>query len=128
MKFLYFAFSGNSGWASIWKKYRDCLPLTDCGHYITADDIKVVLEDMGVQYRVYDFPSVWDITECFIDGDTIGGQTLDFLTGTKDFMHTAPLDLKQRLRHALGQPECSTKKDGRIIFRNDLSMIVVNSK
>ncbi|XP_066492142.1 carnosine N-methyltransferase 2-like [Tiliqua scincoides] len=126
-KLLIIILSGDSGWASIWKKYGDCLPPTDCGHYVTADDIKPVLEGMGVQYQVYDFPSVWDITECFVDGDTIGGQTLDFLTGTKDFMNTAPLDLKQRLRHALSQPECSIKKDGRIIFRNNLSMIVVNS-
>ncbi|KAJ6665428.1 hypothetical protein lerEdw1_003268 [Lerista edwardsae] len=126
-KLLIIILSGESGWASIWKKYRDCLPPTDCGHYVTAEDIKIVLEGMGVKYQVYEFPSVWDITECFIDGDAIGGQMLDFLTGTKDFMNIAPLDLKQRLRHALVQPECSTKKDGRIIFRNDLSMIVVNS-
>ncbi|XP_053110989.1 carnosine N-methyltransferase 2-like isoform X2 [Hemicordylus capensis] len=126
-KLLIIIVSGHSGWTSIWKNYRDCLPPTDSGHYITADDVKVVLEGMGVKYQVYDFPSAWDITECFVDGDHIGGHMLDFLTGTKDFMNTAPLDLKQRLRHALGQPECSTKKDGRVFFRNDLSMIVVSS-
>ncbi|XP_054828532.1 carnosine N-methyltransferase 2-like [Eublepharis macularius] len=126
-KLLIIILSGDSGWASIWKKYRHCLPPTDSGHYITADDVKVVLEEMGVKYEVYDFPSVWDITECFIDGNTTGGHTLDFLTGTKDFMNTAPLSLKQQLRQALGQPECSTRKDGRIIFRNNLSMIVVSS-
>ncbi|XP_062974704.1 carnosine N-methyltransferase 2-like [Elgaria multicarinata webbii] len=126
-KLLIIILSGNSGWASIWKKYRHCLPPTDSGHYITADDIKVVLEGLGLTYQVYEFPSAWDITECFIDEDTVGGHMLDFLTGTKDFMNTAPHDLKQRLRQALGQPECSTKKDGRVVFRNDLSMIVVNS-
>ncbi|XP_060113429.1 carnosine N-methyltransferase 2-like [Heteronotia binoei] len=126
-KLLIIILSGDSGWASIWKKYRHCLPPTDSGHYITANDIKVILKRMGVKYKVYDFPSVWDITECFIDGDITGGHTLDFLTGTKDFMNTAPPFLKQQLRQALGQPECSTKKDGRIIFKNDLSMIVVSS-
>ncbi|XP_061464885.1 carnosine N-methyltransferase 2-like isoform X2 [Rhineura floridana] len=126
-KLLIIILSGNSGWASIWKKYRHCLPPTDSGHYITADDIEVVLKRMELTYQVYDFPSAWDITECFIDGDTTGGHTLDFLTGTKDFMNTAPQDLKQSLLQALRQPECSTKKDGRIIFRNDLSMIVVHS-
>ncbi|XP_077176303.1 carnosine N-methyltransferase 2-like [Paroedura picta] len=126
-KLLIIILSGDSGWASIWKKYRHCLPPTDTGHYITANDIKVILEEMALKYEVYDFPSVWDITECFIDGDTTGGHTLDFLTGTKDFMNTAPLGLKQQLRQALDQPECSTKKEGRILFRNDLSMIVVSS-
>ncbi|XP_053261710.1 carnosine N-methyltransferase 2-like [Podarcis raffonei] len=126
-KLLIIILSGKSGWASIWKNYRHCLPPTDSGHYITADDIKVVLEGMGVTYQVYNFPSYWDITECFIEGDTTGGQTMDFLTGTKDFMNSAPQDLKQSLLQALGQPECSTKKDGRVMFGNDLSMFVVNS-
>ncbi|KAH0621368.1 hypothetical protein JD844_022559 [Phrynosoma platyrhinos] len=126
-KLLIIILSGNSGWATMWKKYRHCLPSTDSGHYITADDVKVILEGMGLKYQIYEFPSDWDITECFTDGDTIGGHTLDFLTGTKDFMNTAPQGLKQSLRQALGQPECSSKKNGRIIFRNDLSMIVVNS-
>ncbi|KAF7241882.1 Carnosine N-methyltransferase 2 [Varanus komodoensis] len=126
-KLLIIIISGNSGWASIWRKYRHCLPPTDSGHYITSDDIEPILKDMGLNYQVYNFPSTWDITECFIDGDTIGGHTLDFLTGTKDFMNTAPHDLKQCLRQALCQPECSTKKDGRIVFRNDLSMIVISS-
>ncbi|XP_062822873.1 carnosine N-methyltransferase 2 isoform X2 [Anolis carolinensis] len=126
-KLLIIILSGNSGWTTMWKKYRQCFPPTDCGHYITGDDVKVILEEMGLKYQMYEFPSDWDITECFTDGDIIGGHTLDFLTGTKDFMNTAPDDLKQSLRQALCQPECSTKKDGRIMFRNDLSMIVVNS-
>ncbi|XP_060632077.1 carnosine N-methyltransferase 2-like [Anolis sagrei] len=126
-KLLIIILSGNSGWTTMWKKYRQCFPPTDSGHYITGDDVKVILEEMGLEYQMYEFPSDWDITECFTDGDIIGGHTLDFLTGTKDFMNTAPDDLKQSLRQALSQPECSTKKNGRIMFRNDLSMIVVNS-
>uniref|UniRef100_A0ABM5F3S3 Carnosine N-methyltransferase 2 isoform X1 n=2 Tax=Pogona vitticeps TaxID=103695 RepID=A0ABM5F3S3_9SAUR len=126
-KLLIIILSGRSGWASLWKKYRHCLPPTDSGHYITADDIKATLEGLGLTYQVYEFPSAWDITECFTDGDAVGGHMLDFLTGTKDFMNTAPDGLKQSLWQALSQPECSTKKDGRILFRNDLTMIVVDS-
>ncbi|KYO18075.1 carnosine N-methyltransferase 2 isoform X1 [Alligator mississippiensis] len=126
-KLLIIILSGSSGWASIWKKYRHCLPLTDSGHYITSDDIKDILDGMEVEYQVYDFPSGWDITKCFIEGDMTGGHMMDFLTGTKNFMGTAPLDLKKRLQEALCQPECSHKKDGSIIFSNDLSMIVVKS-
>ncbi|KAK4817653.1 hypothetical protein QYF61_023243 [Mycteria americana] len=117
----------SSGWASLWKKYRHCLPSTDSGHYITSNGITDVLKRLGVEYRVYEFPSGWDITECFIEGDPVGALMMDFLTGTKNFLGTAPPGLRQRLQEALCQPECSSKKDGRIIFSNNLSMIVVES-
>ncbi|NWS13997.1 HNMTL methyltransferase, partial [Pachyramphus minor] len=126
-KLLIIILSDSSGWASLWKKYRDCLPSTDSGHYITSSGITDVLKKLGVEYRVYEFPSGWDITECFIEGDAVGSLMMDFLTGTKDFLGTAPPALRQRLREALSQPECSSTKDGRIIFSNNLSMIVVES-
>ncbi|NWV14878.1 HNMTL methyltransferase, partial [Ptilonorhynchus violaceus] len=126
-KLLIIILSDSSGWASLWKKHRDCLPATDSGHYITSSGITEVLERLGVEHRVYEFPSGWDITECFVEGDAVGGRMLDFLTGTKNFLGTAPPALRRRLREALSQPECSSTRDGRIIFSNNLSMIVVES-
>ncbi|NWW99398.1 HNMTL methyltransferase, partial [Caloenas nicobarica] len=126
-KLLIIILSDSSGWASLWKKYRHCLPPTDSGHYVTSNGITDVLKRLGVVYRVYEFPSGWDITECFIEGDPVGALTMDFLTGTKDFLGTAPPALRRRLHEALCQPECSSTKDGRIIFSNNLSMIVVES-
>ncbi|NXA13267.1 HNMTL methyltransferase, partial [Sapayoa aenigma] len=126
-KLLIIILSDSSGWASLWKKYRDCLPSTDSGHYITSSGITEVLKRLGVEYHVYEFPSGWDITECFIEGDAVGSLMMDFLTGTKNFLGTAPAALRQRLQEALCQPECSSTKDGRIIFSNNLSMIVVES-
>lgn len=117
----------SSGWASLWKKYRHCLPSTDSGHYITSDSIMAVLRKLGIKYHVYEFPSGWDITECFIEGDPAGGHMMDFLTGTKNFLGTAPAALRSRLQEALCQPECSSRKDGRVIFCNNLSMIVAES-
>ncbi|NWR70897.1 HNMTL methyltransferase, partial [Centropus unirufus] len=126
-KLLIIILSDSSGWASLWKKYRHCLPSTDSGHYITSNGIMDILKRLGFQYRVFEFPSGWDITECFIEGDPVGGLMMDFLTGTKNFLGMAPLGLRQGLQEALCQPECSSKKDGRIIFSNNLSMIVVES-
>ncbi|NXQ82628.1 HNMTL methyltransferase, partial [Nyctibius grandis] len=126
-KLLIIILSDSSGWASLWKKYRHCLPSTDSGHYITTKGIMDVLQRLGVEYRVYEFPSGWDITECFIEGDPVGGRMMDFLTGTKNFLGMAPPGLRRQLQEALCQPECSSKKDGRIIFSNNLSMIVVES-
>ncbi|NXI82131.1 HNMTL methyltransferase, partial [Rhipidura dahli] len=126
-KLLIIILSDSSGWASLWKKHRDCLPATDSGHYITSSGITEVLRRLGVEHRVYEFPSGWDITECFIDGDAAGGRMMDFLTGTKNFLGTAPPALRRRLREALCQPECSSTRDGRVIFSNNLSMIVAES-
>ncbi|XP_025896644.1 carnosine N-methyltransferase 2-like [Nothoprocta perdicaria] len=126
-KLLIIILSESSGWATLWKKYRHCLPLTDSGHYVTSSDIEDILKRFGVEYQVYEFPSDWDITECFIEGDPVGGHMIDFLTGTKNFLGTAPMDLKKCLQEALCQPECSSRKDGRIILNNNLSMIVVES-
>ncbi|NWV26732.1 HNMTL methyltransferase, partial [Origma solitaria] len=126
-KLLIIILSDSSGWASLWQKHRDCLPATDRGHYITSGGITDVLRRLGVEHRVYEFPSGWDITECFIEGDTVGGRMMDFLTGTKDFLGMAPPALRRRLQEALCQPECSSTRDGRVIFSNNLSMIVVES-
>ncbi|NWU28041.1 HNMTL methyltransferase, partial [Dyaphorophyia castanea] len=126
-KLLIIILSDSSGWASLWKKHRDCLPATDRGHYITSSGITEVLQRLGVEHRVYEFPSGWDITECFIEGDAVGGRMMDFLTGTKNFLGTAPPALRRRLQEALCQPECSSTRDGRVIFSNNLSMIVVES-
>ncbi|XP_064926396.1 carnosine N-methyltransferase 2 isoform X2 [Columba livia] len=120
-KLLIIILSDSSGWASLWKKYRHCLPPTDSGHYVTSNGITDVLKRLGVVYRVHEFPSGWDITECFIEGDPVGGLMMDFLTGTKDFLGTAPPALRRRLHEALCQPECSSRKDGRIIFSNNLN-------
>ncbi|NWS83656.1 HNMTL methyltransferase, partial [Toxostoma redivivum] len=126
-KLLIIILSDSSGWASLWKKHRDCLPATDSGHYITCSGITEVLRRLGAQHRVYELPSGWDITECFTEGDPLGGLMMDFLTGTKNFLGTAPAALRRRLRDALCQPECSSTRDGRVIFSNNLSMIVVES-
>uniref|UniRef100_A0A8B9V536 HNMTL methyltransferase n=1 Tax=Anas zonorhyncha TaxID=75864 RepID=A0A8B9V536_9AVES len=41
--------------ASLWKKYRHCLPSTDSGHYITSDGITAVLRRLSIQYHVHEY-------------------------------------------------------------------------
>ncbi|NWT65717.1 HNMTL methyltransferase, partial [Prunella himalayana] len=126
-KLLIIILSDSSGWASLWRKHRDCLPATDRGHYVTCSGVTAVLRALGVRHRVYELPSAWDITPCFAEGDAAGGRMMDFLTGTKDFLGTAPAALRRRLQRALCQPECSSTSEGRVIFSNNLSMIVAES-
>ncbi|XP_043930901.1 histamine N-methyltransferase-like isoform X2 [Protopterus annectens] len=117
--------SGNSGWASLWKKYGSRLPLNDICNYITSRDVKEAVDRMGLKCQHYDLPSIMDITECFIDGNEEGELLVDFLTETLHFSKTAPPSFKSELMEYLKQPECSTRRDDKIVFNNTLGAIVV---
>ncbi|XP_056390163.1 histamine N-methyltransferase isoform X2 [Hyla sarda] len=124
-KLLIILVSGNSGWSTLWKKYGSRLPLNDLCLYITAGDIEDMLSSEGAKYYSFDLPSDMDITECFIDGDRNGDLLLDFLTETCDFNKNAPPELRGEIIRELKTPGCSSIKDGKIIFNNNLSAVVV---
>ncbi|XP_069838760.1 histamine N-methyltransferase [Dendropsophus ebraccatus] len=126
-KLLIILVSGNSGWSTLWKKYGSRLPLNDLCLYITAGDIADMLRSAGAKYQSHDLPSDMDITECFIDGDRNGDLLLDFLTETCDFNKNAPSELREEIMEDLRSPGCSSVRDGKVIFNNNLSAIVVES-
>lgn len=126
-KLLIILVSGNSGWSTLWKKYGSRLPLNDLCLYITAGDVADILSSEGAKYQSYELPSDMGITECFIDGDRNGDLLLDFLTETCDFNKNAPPALREEIIQDLKSPGCSSVKDGKIIFNNNLSAIVVES-
>lgn len=124
-KLLIILVSGNSGWSTLWKKHGPRLPLNDLCLYVTAGDIAQMLSSMGARFQSYELPSDMDITECFIEGNRNGEMLLDFLTETCDFKRNAPADLREQILCDLKSPECSTTRDGKVIFNNNLSVIVV---
>ncbi|XP_073401663.1 histamine N-methyltransferase isoform X1 [Dendrobates tinctorius] len=126
-KLLIILVSGKSGWSTLWKKYRSRLPLNDLCLYITAGDIAEMLSSDGAKYQSYELPSDMDITECFIDGDRNGDLLLDFLTETCEFNKNAPSALREEIIQDLKSPGCSTVKDGKTIFNNNLNALVVES-
>ncbi|XP_075685348.1 histamine N-methyltransferase [Rhinoderma darwinii] len=126
-KLLIILVSGNSGWSTLWKKYGSRLPLNDLCLYITAGDIADMLSSEGAKQECYELPSDMVITECFIDGNRNGDLLLDFLTETCDFNKNAPPELREEIIQDLKSPGCSSVKDGKIIFNNNLSAIVVES-
>ncbi|KAM4626545.1 histamine N-methyltransferase isoform 1-T2 [Discoglossus pictus] len=126
-KLIIILVSGNSGWSHLWKKYGPRLPLNDLCLYITAGDIADMLISMGAKFKSYDLQSDMDITECFMEGNRNGELLLDFLTETCDFKNNAPSDLRDEIMKDLQTPECSTVKEGKIIFNNNLSVIVVEN-
>lgn len=126
-KMLIILVSGTSGWDKLWKKYGSRLPQNDLCQYITSSDLTEMLDDLGIKYECYDLLSTMDISDCFIDGNENGDLLLDFLTETCNFNTTAPPDLKEELMKALQEPEFSNRKEGKILFNNNLSFIVIEA-
>ncbi|XP_066088854.1 histamine N-methyltransferase [Saccopteryx bilineata] len=126
-KILIIIVSGTSSWGKLWKKYGSRLPRDDLCLYITSTDLTQMLDKMGLQYECYDFLSTMDISDCFIDGNENGDLLLDFLTETCHFNTTAPGDLRAEIVKDLQEPEFSVKKDGKVLFNNNLSFIVVEA-
>ncbi|XP_021050223.1 histamine N-methyltransferase [Mus pahari] len=126
-KILIILVSGTSGWEKLWKKYGSRLPRDDLCQYVTSSDLAQILDDLGIKYECYDLLSTMDITDCFIDGNENGDLLWDFLTETCNFSKTAPLDLKAEIMKDLQEPEFSVKKEGKVLFNNNLSFIVIEA-
>ncbi|NWH74309.1 HNMT methyltransferase, partial [Piaya cayana] len=124
-KLLVILVSGTSGWERLWKKYGSSFPLDDLCSYISSAGLKRMLDSAGLKYQLYELPSYMDITSCFIEGSKDGELLLDFLTETCEFSKTAPPELKHQVMEELRKPECSEKRDGRVLFNNNLSVIVI---
>lgn len=117
---------GESGWSKLWRTYRDQLCNTEISQCVTTGDIKSFLESSGVNYQSYTLPSQMDITECFTEGDENGELLLDFLTEVLSFSKTASPELKAGVMDLLQHPDCSVESDGKVIFNNNLEVIVID--
>ncbi|XP_012595571.1 histamine N-methyltransferase [Microcebus murinus] len=126
-KILITLVSGASGWDKLWKKYGSRLPRDDLCQYITSSDLTQMLDNLGLKYECYDLLSTMDISDCFIAGNENGELLWDFLTETCNFNTTAPPDLKAEILKDLQEPEFSVKKEGKVLFNNTLSFIVVEA-
>lgn len=115
-----------SGWGKLWRTYRNDLCNTEISQCVTAGDIKSFLDSKSVSYQSYELPSEMDITECFTEGDEKGELLLDFLTEVLDFSKTASPDLKAGVLELLRHPDCSVESEGRVIFNNNLGVIVLD--
>lgn len=120
------SFQGESGWGKLWRSYREQLCNTEISQCVTTGDIKSFLDSKGVSYQSYELPSQMDITECFTEGDEKGELLLDFLTEVLDFCKTAPPELKAGVMQLLRHPDCSVETNGKIIFNNNLEVIVMD--
>ncbi|XDV30696.1 hypothetical protein PO909_033551 [Leuciscus waleckii] len=98
---------------------------TEISQCVTTGDIKTFFDSEGIPYHNHELLSQMDITECFTEGDPVGELLLDFLTEVIEFSKNAPGDLKKGVLDLLRHPDCSKEVDGRIIFNNNLGVLVV---
>ncbi|XP_005153812.1 histamine N-methyltransferase isoform X1 [Melopsittacus undulatus] len=124
-KLLIILVSGTSGWETLWKKYGSSFPLGDLCCYVSSADIKRILDSAGLKCQLHELPSHMDITSCFIEGNKDGELLLDFLTETCEFSKTASPELKHQVMEELRKPGCSQERDGKVLFNNNLSAIVI---
>ncbi|XP_041807211.1 histamine N-methyltransferase-like isoform X2 [Chelmon rostratus] len=125
-KLLIILVSGESGWARLWQANRTQLCNTEISQWVTTGDVKSYLDSKGVRYQNYELPSQMDITECFTEGDEKGELLLDFLTEVLDFSKTASPELKAAIMELLRHPDCSVESNGRVMFNNNLGVIVID--
>ncbi|KAM8855497.1 histamine N-methyltransferase-like isoform 2-T2 [Spinachia spinachia] len=125
-KLLIILVSGESGWGKLWRTYRTQLCNTEISQCVTTGDVKSLLDCKGVSYQSYELPSQMEITECFTDGDEKGELLLDFLTEVLDFSKTASAALKAGVLELLRHPDCSVESNGKVIFNNNLGVIVID--
>lgn len=118
--------TGQSGWGKLWRTYRAELCNTEISQCVTTGDIKTFLDAKGIPYKNYELPSKMDITECFTEGDEKGELLLDFLTEVIDFSKNASPELKAGVKALLRHPDCSSEEDGRVIFNNNLGVLVLD--
>ncbi|XP_044074002.1 histamine N-methyltransferase [Siniperca chuatsi] len=125
-KLLIILVSGESGWGKLWRTYRNQLCNTEISQCVTTGDIKTILDSKGVSFQSYELPSQMDITECFTEGDEKGELLLDFLTEVLDFSKTASPELRAGVLELLRHPDCSVESNGKVIFNNNLGVIVID--
>uniref|UniRef100_A0A3Q3W023 Histamine N-methyltransferase n=1 Tax=Mola mola TaxID=94237 RepID=A0A3Q3W023_MOLML len=125
-KLLIILVSGESGWGKLWQTYRDQLCNTEISQCVTTKDIKCFLDSKGMRYQSYELPSQMDITECFTEGDEKGELLLDFLTEVLNFSKTASPELKAGVMDLLRHSDCSVESDSKVMFNNNLEVIVLN--
>lgn len=119
-------FSGKSGWGKLWQTYRNQLCNTEISQCVTTGELQSFLDSKGVRYQSFELPSQMDITECFTQGDEKGELLLDFLTEVLDFSKTASPELRAGVMELLRHPDCSVECDGRVMFNNNLGVIVLD--
>ncbi|XP_034741517.1 histamine N-methyltransferase-like isoform X2 [Etheostoma cragini] len=116
----------NSGWDVLWKTYTKELcvgAITECR---SSGEVISCLKSQGLKYEEHVIPNTFDITECFNPKSQTGQCLLNFFTVKDNFYQSFTPEIRAGMLDLL-RNECSSKKDGRVFFNNNVSCILVHA-
>lgn len=118
--------AANSGWDKLWKTYKRELCIKTISDYLSAGEIKVHLDKLGLKYEEHKIPNTFDITDCFSPDSEQGRHQLDFMTDSNNFQESFSSEVKAGILDLL-KNKCSVQKNGRVLFDCTLSGLLVHA-
>ena len=121
-----FVSPANGGWDILWKTYRKTLCTNSISDYLSAGDVKVHLDNLGLKYEEFVVPHAYDITDCFDLNSQPGELMLDFMTEQEHFHRSLTPEIRKGILDLL-RSKCSTEKEGKVMFNSNLSCLLVHA-
>ncbi|KAM6955426.1 histamine N-methyltransferase A-like [Lycodopsis pacificus] len=119
--------AANSGWDILWKTYAKDLAVDVIkDNLCSSAEVIACLKSLGLKYEEHDQPNSFDITECLNPSNQTGQHVLNFLTMKDNFYESFTPEIRAGILDLL-RNKCSTEKDGRVMFNNNMSCILVHA-
>uniref|UniRef100_A0A3Q2Z8T5 Histamine N-methyltransferase n=1 Tax=Hippocampus comes TaxID=109280 RepID=A0A3Q2Z8T5_HIPCM len=112
-------------WDTLWRTSEE-LEDEETPRYRSSEDVLASLKTLGLKYEEYSIPTTFDITECFDPNSETGQRLLCYLTETDDFYQSFTPQIRADILNLI-RSKCSTEKDGKILFDNCLSCMIVHA-
>ncbi|XP_075960211.1 histamine N-methyltransferase A-like [Anarhichas minor] len=116
--------AANCGWDILWKTYEKELAVDDIRDNRSSAEVIACLKSLGLKYEEHSQPNTFDITKCFNPSSQTGKNLLNFLTMKDNFYESFTPEIRAGILDLL-RNKCNTEKDGRVIFNNNMSCILV---
>ncbi|XP_068614025.1 histamine N-methyltransferase-like [Brachionichthys hirsutus] len=118
--------TANDGWDTLWKTYNKELCGDSISEYRSSAEVTACLTSQGLEYEEHDVPNTFDITECFEPTSETGQRLLNYMTAKEDFSQFATPETRAGILDLL-KAKCSTEKGGRVMFKANMSCIIVHA-
>lgn len=114
------------GWDTLWKTYTKELCVDIITEYRSSAEVIACVKSLGLKYEEHPVPGKFDITDCFDPSSQTGERLLSFMTGKDHFYESFTPEIRSGILDLL-RNKCSTEKDGKVSFTNDLSCILIHA-
>ncbi|KAJ4933236.1 hypothetical protein JOQ06_030069 [Pogonophryne albipinna] len=118
--------AANSGWDTLWKTYKKDLCVDTITEYRSSGEIIACLKSLGLKYDEHTIPNSFDISECFTPSSQLGQRLLNFMTAKDHFEQSFTPEIRAGMLDLL-RNNCSTEKDGKVLFNSTLKCILVHA-